>query len=53
VLFVAGEVREREGELTIADDAQVRLDAAFEDDAGLGFTLRHHLEDAGVGGTPG
>ena len=50
VLFAAGEVGLRERILGVADDAQVALDSALENDAGLGVALGRDGQDAGLAG---
>ena len=46
MLLAAGEIHQREGILGVAHHPQVRLDAALEDDAGLGFALSTDAEHA-------
>ena len=48
VLLAAGEVGEREGILRVAHHAQVGLDAALDNHAGLGVALRADAEHAGL-----
>ena len=50
VLLAAGEISKREGKLGVAHHAQIRLDAAGEDDGGLGFALGADADDARLGG---
>src|SRR5262249_32780478 len=50
VLFVAGEIHEGVGKFGVADDAEVGLDAALEEDAGFGLAFGDDVEDAGLPG---
>ncbi len=46
VLLAAGEIGQGERKFRVADHAQIRLDAARQNHAGLGLALGRHAEDA-------
>jgi hypothetical protein len=49
VFLAAGEIGESEGKFGITHDAEVSLNAAGDDDCGLGVTFCDDVDDAGLG----
>jgi 3' terminal RNA ribose 2'-O-methyltransferase Hen1 len=48
VFLAAGEVSEGEGKFGVADDAEIGLNAAFDNDGGFGFAVGADAEDGGL-----